>query len=88
MEVSIGSARGFPEPTTVVAIDDRRQGQRIDRMFEPLRRLACSIHGKQARPAHMHPTKGGLPCARAGLCSSEGSQFRPSGNLNGKPIWD
>ncbi len=55
--VSIASARGLPEPTTVVAIDDRRQGQRIDRTFELLRRLACSIHGTQARPAHITQLK-------------------------------
>lgn len=50
-------------------MEGRRQGQRIDRMFEPLRRLACSIHGTQARRAHIHPTKKGFPCGKTGLAA-------------------
>ena len=39
----------------------------LDRRIEPLRRLACSIHGTLARGAHIHPTRSGLGCERAGL---------------------
>lgn len=89
MAVSMVTTRGLPEPTIVMVIDDRRQGQCIDRRFELPRRLACSIHGTQARPAHIYPAKRGLPSEQAGLRSSrEGSQSQPSGNLNREPISD